>query len=269
MQSHKAPLIEHLIEFRKRLMFAMSAWIIGFAIAYLFKTQSYGFLMQPLVDAYGESGSEGRRLIYTSLPETFFTYVKLSLFTGFALAFPFIAHQFYSFVAPGLYKHEKRVVLPYLILSPLLFFAGMALAYYYVFPLAWKFFIGFEQLTSEGELPLAVVLEAKVSDYLALVMQMLIAFGLAFQLPVVLTLMARAGMVRSATLARTRKFALVGIVTVAAIFTPPDVISQVALAVPLLILYECSIISCKLIEKKQDQNDNARYSMDSREPEGF
>ena len=255
MQEAKAPLIEHLVEFRKRLMAALLAWIIGFVIAYLFKTQSYGFLMQPLVEAYGEGGAEGRRLIYTSLPETFFTYVKLSLFVGFCLAFPVIAQQFYGFVAPGLYKHEKRVVLPYLLLSPILFFAGMALAYYYVFPLAWKFFLGFEQLDAEGALPMAVVLEAKVSDYLSLVMQMLTAFGLAFQLPVALTLMARAGLVKSATLARTRKFALVGIVTVAAIFTPPDVISQVALAVPLLILYECSIISCRMIEKKQEPTD--------------
>lgn len=251
--SSRAPLIEHLVEFRKRLMVVFIAWIIGFAIAYLFKADLYGFLMQPLIDAYGgQVAAEGRRLIYTSLPETFFTYMRLSLFVGFCLAFPVITQQFYGFVAPGLYKHEKQVVLPYLIISPLLFFAGMALAYYYVFPLAWKFFIGFEQLNSSGDLPMAVVLEAKVSDYLSLVMQMLIAFGLAFQLPVVLTLLARAGMVKAEGLVKTRKFALVGIVTVAAIFTPPDVISQVALAVPLLLLYELSIVSCRLIEKKQD-----------------
>lgn len=268
MEDLRAPLIEHLVEFRKRLMIVFAAWIIGFVVAYLFKTQTYGFLMQPLVEAYGEAGSEGRRLIYTSLPETFFTYIKLSLFVGFCLAFPIIAQQFYGFVAPGLYKKEKRVVLPYLFLSPVLFFAGMALAYYYVFPLAWKFFVGFEQLNAQGELPMAVVLEAKVSDYLSLVMQLLIAFGLAFQLPVVLTLMARAGLVKSATLAHTRKFALVGIVTVAAIFTPPDVISQVALAVPLLILYELSIVSCRLIEKKQESEENdARHKVDSREPD--
>ncbi len=269
MQNKTAPLIEHLIEFRTRLMVVFVAWIVGFIVAYLFKTQTYGFLMQPLVEAYGESGVEGRRLIYTSLPETFFTYVKLSLFVGFCLSFPVIAQQFYGFVAPGLYKNEKRVVIPYLFLSPILFFAGMALAYYYVFPLAWKFFLGFEQLDSEGALPMAVVLEAKVSDYLSLVMQLLAAFGLAFQLPVVLTLMARAGLVKAETLARTRKFALVGIVTVAAIFTPPDVISQVALAVPLLILYELSIVSCRLIEKKQDTLKNARHTLDSREPDSL
>ena len=252
-EAARAPLIEHLIEFRKRLMVVFIAWIIGFAVAYLFKTQTYGFLIQPLIEAYGgEQAAQTRRLIYTSLPETFFTYMRLSLFVGFCMAFPVIAQQFYGFVAPGLYKHEKRVVVPYLLISPLLFFAGMALVYYYVFPLAWKFFIGFEQLNSSGELPIAVVLEAKVSDYLSLVMQMLIAFGLAFQLPVVLTLLARAGMVRADNLAKTRKFALVGIVTVAAIFTPPDVISQVALAVPLLLLYELSIVSCRLIEKEQD-----------------
>lgn len=260
MDEYRAPLLEHLVELRARLMKVFIAWVVGFVVAYLFKTQTYGFLMQPLVEAYGDA--EGRRLIYTSLPETFFTYIKLSLFVGFCLAFPIIAQQFYGFVAPGLYKNEKRVVLPYLFLSPVLFFIGMALAYYYVFPLAWKFFIGFEQLSNDGALPMAVVLEAKVADYLALVMQLLIAFGLAFQLPVVLTLMARAGLVKADSLARTRKFALVGIVTVAAIFTPPDVISQVALAVPLLILYECSIVSCRLIEKKQD-TINARHQMDS------
>lgn len=247
-----APLIEHLIEFRKRLMLALSAWVIGFALAYMFKTQAYGFLMQPLVDAYGAQGAESRRLIYTSLPETFFTYVKLSMFAGFVLAFPVIAQQLYAFVAPGLYKHEKRVILPYLVVAPLLFFAGMALAYYYVFPLAWQFFIGFEQLDARGGLPMAVVLEAKVSDYLSLVMQLLIAFGLAFQLPVVLTLMARAGLVTAEKLVSIRKFALVGIVTAAAIFTPPDVISQVALAIPLFLLYECSVVSCRIIEKKRE-----------------
>jgi len=246
-----SPILSHLIELRDRLVKGLAAWVFGFAVAYTFKEPIYGFLLEPLAEAFGEG--QQRRLIYTSLPETFFTYVKLSMFSGFCLAFPVVAYQLYGFIAPGLYRKEKRVLVPYLILSPLLFALGMALAYYYVFPLAWKFFIGFEEpaASAKSALPLAVVLEARVSDYLSLVIQMLLAFGLAFQLPVVLTLLAYFELIQSDTLKRFRKFALVGIVTAAAIFTPPDVISQLALAIPLLILYELSIVSCRLIEKKQ------------------
>lgn len=251
IESSRAPLVDHLIEFRKRLIWAIVAWVIGFGCCYLFVDEIYGFLMQPLADSF-PAGSD-HRLIYTSLPETFLTYIKLSLFAGFFLAFPVIAAQLYGFLAPGLYKQERRALLPYLVVAPLLFLAGAALAYYQVFPLAWKFFISFEG--DPEVMPLPIQLEAKVSDYLSLVMQLLIAFGLAFQLPVILTFLAQLGMIQVETLKKGRRYALLIIVTVAAILTPPDVLSQIALAVPLYLLYEVSILSCGMIKgKKIDKN---------------
>lgn len=247
IESSRAPLVEHLVEFRKRLVFAAMAWVIAFALCYLFVDEIYGFLMQPLADATPKG--EERRLIYTSLPETFITYIKLAAFAGFFVAFPVIAAQIYGFLAPGLYKKERRALLPYLVISPLLFIAGAALAYYQVFPLAWKFFLSFE--SGAGAMPMAITLEAKVSDYLSLVMQLLMAFGFSFQMPLVLTLLAQIGMVQVESLKKGRRYALVAIVVVAAVLTPPDVFSQIALAVPLYLLYEMSIISCKMIEKKK------------------
>lgn len=248
IEASRAPLLEHLIEFRRRLVWSLCAWIVASGASYLFVDHIYGFLMQPLADSFGEGQS--RRLIYTSLPETFFTYMKLSMFAGFFLSFPVIASQIYGFIAPGLYRKERWVLLPYLVVSPLLFFAGAALAYYQVFPMAWQFFISFE--SPQGALPMAIELEAKVADYLSLVMQVLIAFGFAFQLPVVLTLMARVGLVKAKSLARARKFALIGVVSAAAVLTPPDVISQIALAIPLYLLYELSIISCRMVETNKE-----------------
>lgn len=245
MDASRAPLVEHLIELRKRLKIILLAWMAGFLVSYLFKEQVYGFLTQPLANAF-ENG-EGRRLIYTQLTETFFTYVKLSIFAGFFGAFPVIAAQFYGFIAPGLYRNERHVLLPYLFLSPILFFLGAALAYYQVFPLAWKFFIAFE---SASGMPLPIELEAKVSDYLTLVMQVLFAFGIAFQLPVVLNLLVRAGLVEIETLVNGRKYALIIIVIAAALLTPPDIISQIALAIPLYLLYEISILSSKWLKKR-------------------
>ncbi len=246
IEHSRAPLINHLVEFRNRLMKACVALVIGFGVSYYFSETIYAFLVQPLANSY--PNPESRRLIYTGLTEAFMTYVHLSLFAGLFLAFPVIAYQLYMFLAPGMYKKERKVVMPYLVISPLLFFAGAALAYYYIFPAAWKFFLSFET-NAPGGLP--IQLEARVSEYLSLVMQVLVAFGLAFQLPVVLTLMARVGMVTSVQLARGRKYAALAIVTVAAFLTPPDVLSQIGLSIPLYLLYEISIIACRHIEKSK------------------
>jgi len=244
----KMPLLEHLVELRGRLLKSVIAIIVLFFIFFAVKEEIYGFLVQPLANILAEQGGE-RRMIFTALHEAFFTYIKVSFWTALFVAFPFVAAQFWRFVAPGLYAHEKKAVLPYLVLSPILFFMGGALVYYFIFPLAWQFFISFEAPGGTGTL--AVQLEPKVNEYLSLVMRLIFAFGTSFQLPIVLTLMARAGMTTSRGLAAKRKYAIVFSFIGAAIITPPDVISQVGLAIPIIILYEVSIISVRMVEKKK------------------
>lgn len=247
MQSHdkQMPIMEHLIELRNRLTWAVLALFITFGVCYYFVEDIYGFLVRPLADIMGPD----RRMIYTALTEVFFTYVKVSFFAACFVSAPVFLGQFWAFVAPGLYKNERSAFMPFLFATPVLFLMGGALVYYFIMPLAWKFFLSFEQ--AGGASALAIQLEAKVGEYLSLVMKLIFAFGLCFQLPVLLTLMARAGIVTANGLASRRKYAVVIAFVFAAVLTPPDLISQVGLGIPIIILYEISIIMARISERKR------------------
>ena len=253
VESSKMPLLEHLIELRNRLLWSIGALVVGFVLCYLVAEEMYRFLVQPLADLM--EGQPGRRMIYTALHEAFFTQLKVAFFGSVCLTFPIVAGQLWAFVAPGLYKKERRAFLPFLLATPILFVMGAALVYYLIFPLAWQFFMSFETAGAEGTL--AIVMEPKVNEYLSLVMKLIFAFGLSFQLPVVLMLMARAGMVTSKGLAEKRKYAVVLTFATAALLTPPDIISQIGLGIPILLLYEISILGTKLVEKKRAEREVA------------
>ncbi|HJO71852.1 MAG TPA: twin-arginine translocase subunit TatC [Rhodospirillales bacterium] len=246
------PLLDHLVELRRRLLRSVIAILVLFFVCYYFSADIYDFLVRPLADILNELGGN-RRLIFTALHEAFFTYIKVAFFAALFLSFPFISTQIWMFIAPGLYKNEKRAFLPFLVATPILFFLGGALVYYFIFPLAWKFFLSFEAMGGGGDLP--IQLEAKVDQYLSLVMRLIFAFGLTFELPVLMTLLARVGMVGSEGMKAKRKYAIVLAFVAAAILTPPDVISQIGLALPTILLYEISIISVGIVERKRRAND--------------
>ena len=242
--------ISHLAELRKRLINSFIFLIIFFIGCYFFAENLYGFLAEPFAQAVKDDGSD-RRLIFTALQETFLTYLKVSFFTAFFVTCPFILTQIWKFIAPGLYKHEKIAILPYLVLTPILFFLGVMLVYYLIMPLAIKFFLSFETMGSNSSLP--IQLEAKVNEYLSLIMRLIFAFGISFQLPILLNLLARIGIVNSNYLKNTRRYVIVIIFTVAAILTPPDPITKIGLAIPLLLLYELSIITVRFTERKKNK----------------
>ena len=245
MQTNKEQtLIEHLAELKKRLIYCLLVILIGFFLSYHFASHIYSFLLKPLADCLG---GDDKRIIYTNLTEAFLTYLKLSLFSALCFTFPFLALQFYLFIAPALYKTEKKYVLTILFFCPLLFFLGALMVYELVLPLAFKFFVGFQNFNPQNGLP--IELEAKISEYLDLVMQLIFAFGIAFQMPIILICLVKFGILSVESLKKKRKYWIVIIFIIAAIITPPDVLSQFALALPMILLYEISIIiSAKIIK---------------------
>ena len=245
----------HFVELRSRLIKSIIFVLVIFVLSYTFAEQIYNFLVEPYANAVKDDPNS-RRLIFTALHETFITYLKVAFFAAIFLGSPVILIQIYKFIAPGLYKNEKKAILPYLIFTPILFLFGGLLVYYLVMPLAIKFFLSFESMGSNTSLP--IQLEAKVNEYLSLIMRLIFAFGISFQLPILLNLLARIGIVNSNYLKRTRRYVIVIIFTVAAILTPPDPITQIGLAIPLLLLYELSIITVKFTEKKETKIEDAQ-----------
>jgi len=245
----KFTFVEHFAELRSRLVKSIVYLFIFFVVCYFFAENIYSFLVAPYAEAVKDD-EVSRRMIFTALHETFITYLKVAFFAAMFIASPIILTQIWKFVAPGLYKDEKKALLPYLIATPTLFLLGGMLVYYLIMPLAIKFFLTFETSAQVSNLP--IQLEAKVNEYLSLIMRLIFAFGISFQLPVLLSLLARVGFIDSKYLKKRRKYVIVIIFAVAAILTPPDPITQIGLGIPLLILYELSILSVSLIEKKKN-----------------
>jgi sec-independent protein translocase protein TatC len=254
----RAPLLDHLIELRTRIIRALLALAVGFGICFYFADRILGFLVWPLKQAFPEG--EGQ-LIFTKLPEVFFVELKVTLFAGFMLSFPVIANQLWAFVAPGLYAREKRAFLPFLIATPVLFLGGAALAYFVVMPLAFVFFLGFGG--EAGGLKVQALPSA--GEYLGLVMQFILAFGMTFLLPVLLLLLHRAGIISRAQMVAARRYVIVGIFVIAAIVTPPDPSTQIILALPLLLLFEISLVLMRLQEKAVEADKAARESEEQAE----
>lgn len=252
------PLMAHLIELRRRLLHSAIVFLLATGACYFFAANIYGFLTQPLAAAHNGGGAH--RLIYTNLTEAFVTYLKVALFAGGVLTVPFILWQIWSFMAPGLYPAERKAVLPFFLCAPILFVLGGLLAFYGVIPAAWDFFVSFETPPQAGN-SLPIVLEARVADYLSLTTTMIFAFGLAFQLPIVLGLLGKLGVVKARTLARGRKWAVVAILVFAAVITPtPDMVSQTALAIPLYFLFEMSIWLVRYLEKSPTEPNETKHA---------
>ena len=247
IEQSSAPLVEHLIELRQRLVRALIAIAIFFVICFIFANDIFNILVIPFEQAAGTD--ENIKLIYTAPQEYFFAQLKIALFGSLFISFPVIANQIYKFVAPGLYKNERQAFLPFLIATPVLFVIGACLVFFLIMPLAMGFFLSMQQTETEGRA--VIELLPKVSEYLGLVMTLIFAFGLVFQLPVVITLLARAGLVSAEGLKSKRKYAVVLAFVAAAVLTPPDPISQLGLATPTILLYELSIFSARIIEKKR------------------
>lgn len=246
-EESKMPLLDHLVELRTRLMYAAGGFLVAFLVCFYFANPMFDFLVEPLAGIW--EGESDRKMIYTALHEKFFTNIKVAFFAAAFISFPIIAGQIWMFVAPGLYKNEKSAFLPFLIATPLLFLLGASMVYYFVMPVAWQFFASFQSLGAEGALPIEML--PKVGEYLSLAMRLIFAFGISFELPVLMTLLARVGIVTSEGLKKKRRYAIVAAFAAAAILTPPDPLSQISLAIPIIILYEISIICARLIEKKR------------------
>jgi sec-independent protein translocase protein TatC len=249
LDATRAPLMAHLVELRSRLIWALASFGVCFVVCFAFSTQIFDFLVKPLHAATNH-------LIYTALTEVFFTQVKIGMFGGLCLGFPLIAAQLWMFVAPGLYKHEKRAFLPFLLWTPVMFILGAGFVYYVMLPFAIRFFGGYQVPVTQGVM--GIELQAKVSDYLDFVMTLMFAFGLTFQLPVLLSILGKVGIVTVKALKDMRRYAYVGLFAVAAVFTPPDAISMMCLAVPLVLLYEVSIFSVTMIERGRLKEEAAR-----------
>jgi sec-independent protein translocase protein TatC len=245
LESSKAPLLEHLVELRNRIIYSLWAFLAAFGVCFYFSQDIYVFLTQPLADAL--AGQNDRKMIFTALYEAFFTQVKVAMWGAICVAFPYMAFQLWQFIAPGLYRHERKAFWPFLIATPFMFILGGSFVYYLMLPNAIKFFLGYENQGNDGTIP--IELQARVGEYLDFVTTLIFAFGFCFELPVLLLLLGRVGIVSSAGLASVRRYAIVGVFAVAAVVTPPDVFSQLSLAIPLVGLYEVSIWGVWLMER--------------------